>query len=388
MWEWISQKTRTTPGLVEAHRARLAARVAAEVEPSRLREREHVVVEAVAVREVHRAPHGHARARRGRTPRSRWSRTARPGAGASNAAWGAVLQVDDAAPAVRRVARAVAAELGHGRAPLGRARLAADLHPAANDAARRSGHLRGGGGRGEEAERHGERASQNHRTTCPATRSFCRTAPPSRQLCCHEALSEDVPPRREAGAGLDPRHRRVPRSPAGRARELGEPQPLDASRGVEPGPDLVARLGVDAQGVERLLDPRGLERGQVPAAPHGFRAHDPVTGRPLEVEARRLLPVGALRGRRKDVLHLAREELARGARDPGHERRRRRPGEAARDLLAVVVVAHPRVAERPLGDGQREGQWARGRAAARTPVSHRSPFTSGRPGPGSGEPTG
>ena len=59
MWEWMSQKTRTMPGRSKRTDLRAAARVAAEVEAVPLREREDVVVRAVAVGEVHGGAGGH-----------------------------------------------------------------------------------------------------------------------------------------------------------------------------------------------------------------------------------------------------------------------------------------------------------------------------------------
>ena len=52
MCEWMSQNTRTMPGRIEAYRLRLAARVAAEIESLRLRQRKDVVVGGVVVREI------------------------------------------------------------------------------------------------------------------------------------------------------------------------------------------------------------------------------------------------------------------------------------------------------------------------------------------------
>jgi len=88
MWEWISQKTRTTPGWSK-RTERDWPRDSAEVEALRLREGEHVVVDAIGVREVDGAPHGD-REDVGHEGLVFWLRVARPGRGASNAAWGAV----------------------------------------------------------------------------------------------------------------------------------------------------------------------------------------------------------------------------------------------------------------------------------------------------------
>ena len=103
---------------VEDDRARLAARVAAQVEAARLREREDVVVDAVAVREVDRAADGDREHRRDEGLVALVEHRA-PGRRRLESRLRCRLEIHDAATAVGGLARRRHPELGHG-GPLAR----------------------------------------------------------------------------------------------------------------------------------------------------------------------------------------------------------------------------------------------------------------------------
>ena len=187
-------------GPVEAHRLGAAGGVAAEIERPRLRERKHVVVDAVAVGEVDDRAGGdrqHVRHERlvalihhGVARFVCLERAARRR-----------LEVDDRPQAIGEVARRRRAEVGDGWPPLagGAARrsstrprivpfrAAAPAWPRTTE--RATATAKKPRRRARQRRRRVRACHQNQNTTCAAPSVSVGTRPPSRVLCWHDTLS-------------------------------------------------------------------------------------------------------------------------------------------------------------------------------------------------------
>jgi len=175
--------------------------------------------------------------------------------------------------------------------------------------------MRGGGGHEKEARDNGQRPSSPDRPLLNSTRASRRSGSASRV----SSINTTAPPVQPRDRSPGPGHRRASCAArtssgarAGSASSPPRPRPASPARpttcgpprcrsrrrpAARPGRPRRGRAGSSGapprtpQGVERVLDLRGVEGGEAPPAPHRLRARDPVAGRPLQIEAQRLLPV-------------------------------------------------------------------------------------------------
>ena len=221
MCEWMSQKTRTTPGRSNLHRLRAPAGVAAEIEALGARQREDVVVGAIAVGEV-----DDSAGRDGQQPRYEGLvalvHDRAPGLRLVEGAARRGVEIDQAAPDVGRrrdrFAPPCSPTPGRGaggaasRRMSSRPRMRARLGPAWSAARHR--HRCGGAsdratsGHDRDAAPHGH---QNHARPGRRPAVSLRTRPASgRELCCptslsaHAAVAPRRPPRFRPASPLPP----------------------------------------------------------------------------------------------------------------------------------------------------------------------------------------
>ena len=288
-------------GPIEADRLGAPDGIAAEVEAPRRREREHVVVDAVAVREVddgagadgehvgherlvalvhplarpRPVPRTPPRARPRGTPRRRGA-GARPGACADRSVRAGDRRARSAGSAKRpRTMPRVDCERTGTRVHASRLATATTVTATL--------------------------AAQNHATTWTAPRSLPRGRPPSRRLRCQTAFSSTW----RCTVQPPPSSRRVTSAshvttPSGVGLDAREAQVIDPAGGVQPWPELVPCLHHRRRRVE-IAFRIGLVGGLPPAIPHQLAANQPAIARDLDVGAVRLLAVAARARRARAV---------------------------------------------------------------------------------------